>query len=108
MTMAWSSSDRRAQLPSNWQRVVRPRILRRDGYRCTWVDHGHRCTARATEVDHRRRGDDHRDSNLRSLCGPHHAKKSSAEGVAARRTGRPVRQPARRPAEPHPGLKATG
>lgn len=101
MTMTWSSSDRRAQLPSNWQRVIRPRILRRDGHRCTWIDQGQRCTERATEVDHRRRGDDHRDSNLRSLCGPHHATKSSAEGHAARRA-RPSRR--RRPPEAHPGI----
>jgi hypothetical protein len=99
----WEGSHRRAQLPSNWRRDIRPRILQRDGHRCTWLDHGQRCTAEATEVDHIRRGDDHSDDNLRSLCRPHHARKSSAEGRSARTNWQP-RPPHRRPAEPHPGM----
>jgi 5-methylcytosine-specific restriction endonuclease McrA len=96
--MAWLDSDRSARLPDAWPKIRR-RIFRRDGHRCTWIDDGQRCTAEATEVDHIHPGDDHSDHNLRSLCTRHHARKSSAEGHAAR-----YRHPRRRPPDPHPGL----
>lgn len=84
---AWEGSTRRQRLPGNWE-LIKRRIKRRDGYRCTWVDEdGQRCTALATDVDHIVRGDDHSDANLRALCGPHHASKSGQEGNAARRSG---------------------
>lgn len=98
MSGHWAGSNRRARLPKNWP-TIRARILRRDEHRCTWMTNGHRCTAPATDVDHRRPGDDHSDANLRSLCGPHHARKSAAEGGRA-----PHRRLRRRPAEAHPGL----
>jgi 5-methylcytosine-specific restriction protein A len=94
--MTWDTSDRRRRLPANWPQLVR-QVKNRDGHRCTWHDNGQRCIGPADEVDHVLNNDDHRLSNLRSLCKPHHAKKSAAEGVAARRSRR-------RPTEPHPGL----
>lgn len=100
MGSAWQGSDRRRRLPRDWP-LIRRRILERDGYQCTWTDQGKRCPEPATDVDHRHRGDDHSDANLRSLCSWHHARKSGREGNAARR---PVIT-ARRPAERHPGLR---
>lgn len=96
----WRDSARKTRLPPGWA-AIRDRILARDQHRCTWVDHGQRCGAPATDVDHIRPGDDHSDANLRSLCGPHHRAKSSSEGgrASAKRRAKRAREP-----EPHPGL----
>lgn len=91
--MAWErngSSARKLRLPADWP-TRRQRVLRKAGYRCA------ECRGPASEVDHIEPGDDHSESNLRALCKRCHAKKSSAEGVAARR--RCIPDP-----EPHPGL----
>lgn len=102
--MAWSTSNRKATLPDGWDHAIRPRILKRDGYRCTAIriDTERRCNEPATDVDHivpsfEGGGDD--DSNLASLCSHHHKAKSSAEGgraAAARRKAARRRR--------HPGL----
>ncbi len=94
-TPRWSGSDRRARLPADWSRVVVPRILARDPACQLGLDG---CTGQSTEVDHRRRGDDHSDANLQGACRSCHAKKTAAEGHAAqhRRTRTPP---------PHPGLR---
>lgn len=98
MADRWASSNRRARLPKDWPRI-RARILERDGHQCTWIEGRTRCVAVATDVDHIRNNDDHRDSNLQSLCGPHHRIKSSREGVAARHA-----YPRKRSSEQHPGV----
>jgi hypothetical protein len=55
-------------------------------------------------VDHIKPGDDHSESNLRSLCSWHHGKKSGAEGgTAARKNWRRQDRKFRR-TEDHPGL----
>jgi 5-methylcytosine-specific restriction endonuclease McrA len=59
------------------------------------------CEAPANQVDHINPGDDHDYDNLQSLCRWHHARKSSAEGAAARR---PKQRQAREP-EPHPSQR---
>jgi len=98
--MAWESSDRKARLPSDWS-TRRVRVLRRDGYKCQARDSlGVLCGAPANQADHIEPGDDHSLENLRALCRWHHARKSSAEGAAARR---PRPKQARDP-EPHPGM----
>ena len=96
----WVGSTRRRRLPPDWP-AIRSRVLKRDGHACRWVlDGGRLCGAPASDVDHVRRGDDHRDENLRSLCTYHHRRKTGQEGNAAR-----VKRPTiRRPAERHPGL----
>lgn len=94
--MSWDSSDRRARLPPDWQHTIVPRILVRDRHRCQLALPG--CTSTATEVDHRAPGDDHSDQNLQAVCSWCHARKSSAEGNAAR-----PRYNRRRPPERHPG-----
>lgn len=95
----WAGSTRRAELPPDWDTVIRPRILARDGHRCTWTTDYKRCREQASDVDHRGDPHDHSDANLRSLCGWHHDRKSSAEGNAAR-----TRLTMRHPPERHPGL----
>lgn len=101
MPGGWSDSNRRAELPPNWASEIRPRILERDGYRCTAIlrNNGRRCPDKATDVDHVGDRHDHCDENLASLCEWHHDRKSSAEGNAARK-----RISSRRPPERHPGL----
>lgn len=102
--VAWERSDRRQELPPDWP-TTRRRIFHRDGYRCTWRDiYGKRCEEPATDVDHIKRGNDHRDSNLRSLCGWHHDKKSAAEGGQAAAAVRRQHDKKFRRTETHPGL----
>ena len=97
MAGGWEGSDRRARLPANWATEIVPVVL--DGRPCQirW-DEG--CEVVATEVDHIQRGDDHRLSNLQPACTWCHARKSSAEGHAARRYYSAKRRPER-----HPGLR---
>jgi 5-methylcytosine-specific restriction protein A len=88
-------------LGTRW-RSTRTRILTRDGYQCTRVLKGSRCTNTATEVDHihpRSLGGTDDDSNLASLCHAHHAEKTKRESAAARWKHRSTREP-----EPHPGI----
>lgn len=104
MSGGWRGSDRRQRLPDDWPKRRR-RILKRDGYRCTHRDdYGDRCVEPATDVDHIRPGDNHADSNLASLCGYHHRKKSSGEGGAARAIARRVNARKFSRVEDHPGL----
>nr|WP_253208341.1 HNH endonuclease [Streptomyces sp. YPW6] len=100
----WLDSDRKGRLPKDWDRI-RNRVLRRDGHQCTARDqYGKRCDELATDVDHIIAGDDHREANLRALCGWHHQRKSSREGAAAsvkkrRQIGKRFQRN-----EAHPGL----
>lgn len=100
----WQGSDRSSRLPADWAKIRR-RVFKRDGYRCVeTMQDGTRCPEPAEECDHIRRGDDHRDENLRSLCSWHHQRKSSSEGAQAkaaiwRKNNRKFRR-----AETHPGL----
>lgn len=99
--MSWDGSDRRSRLPDDWEEL-RAERLRIDGYRCTWrLPSGKRCPRRATDVDHKiAMSDDHRVSALQSLCAHHHARKSSAEGHAAKAAKKASRL---REPEQHPG-----
>lgn len=100
----WAGSNRREELPPDWEQIRR-RVLRRDNSRCVEVDqYGRRCNASATDVDHIRPGDDHRLSNLRSLCSWHHNRKSGSEGGAAAAANRRRNSQKFRRTETHPGL----
>lgn len=96
MSGGWSSSNRRARLPSNWSRI-RAEILARD---VTCVLCGVRPS---THCDHIvAKADLNGPKDLQGVCGPCHDRKSSAEGNAAQRANpRPGRK---RPDEPHPGV----
>lgn len=99
--MAWSSSDRKSRLPSNWL-ALRRTVLERCGGRCEVLKKdGSRCWDKATEVDHIQRGDDHSLVNLRGICSWHHARKSAQEGVEARRERNAILY---RAPEKHPGI----
>lgn len=92
---------RRSPLPKGWDREIRPRILERDGHRCTvTLADGTRCRSRATDVHHIGSEDDHRDKNLTSVCGWHHKRFTSTKANATRR-----RISQHRESESHPGLK---
>jgi 5-methylcytosine-specific restriction enzyme A len=95
--MAWSSSDRRAHLPRNWQ-VLRLRVFDRDGYLCQIA--GPTCTGLATEVDHINGRDNHGMGNLQAVCHRCHTAKTASESATA---AAEVRQRGKRPTEPHPG-----
>jgi 5-methylcytosine-specific restriction enzyme A len=92
--MAWETSTRRQQLPSDW-RKRRARALRRDTYHCQHPGCPHQDpTGHTLEVDHINGRHDHRLPNLQTLCAEHHKAKTLAER----------QPPRRRPDEPHPGL----
>ncbi len=98
-TRSWRTTP----LPPNWP-AIRRAVLERDNYQCTWrLGNGRPCGAAATDVDHTGRPDDHSPAALRSLCGPHHKRRSSAQGGQGRAAAI-ARKPRRRPAEPHPGI----
>lgn len=102
--MSWSNSTRRERLPADWK-TIRRRILKRDGYMCQHeLPNGTLCLDSATDVDHKRRGDDHRDSNLQSLCYLHHARKSAGEGGQAVQAKRRQNAAKFQRVEGHPGL----
>jgi 5-methylcytosine-specific restriction endonuclease McrA len=98
--MSWSSSNRRQELPKDWELKYRLPVLSAAGWLCQ-ID-GPGCSRAATDVDHIRRGNDHSRSNLRAACKSCHSKKSSAEGVSRRRE---LKQLKKRPAERHPGRR---
>lgn len=98
--MGWETSNRKERLPADWS-TRRVRVLRRDGYKCQARDSlGVKCGDPANQVDHVQHGDDHSLDNLQALCRWHHARKSSAEGLTARKP----RWTKYRDPEPHPGM----
>jgi 5-methylcytosine-specific restriction protein A len=99
--VGWETSTRSTRYPDDWA-LRRLRVLRRDGYRCQARDStGAQCGDPANQCDHIVAGDDHSEDNLQALCRWHHARKSSAEGAAARK---PRAKQAREP-EPHPSFQ---
>lgn len=95
--MTWLTQKRASELPPDWEGIRRD-VLIDARWRCEIENPG--CLWKATEVDHKHRGNDHRRSNLQAACRSCHGKKSSAEGVAQRRVNRARRK---RPPERHPG-----
>lgn len=94
------TSRRHEPLPRGWYKT-RLRILKRDGYRCTWVRQdstGGRCPEKANQVDHVNPLGGEGDDNLTSLCAYHHKIKSSSEG------GRAVHKSQGKQMKKHPGM----
>lgn len=97
---AWAGSTRKQTLPVDWERL-RQACFKRDGYRCTWIDDGMRCTAPATDCDHVGDRNDHSLKNLRSLCSEHHLKRTSKQAYEAKMA---IKKLGRLPEEPQPGV----
>lgn len=99
--MSWSSSSRRASLPSNWNAIAAERQAF-DHYRCQWPgDRGGICGRKSDGgVDHRVHRDNHELWALWSLCKFHHDRKTQQEARAARGPARTKWVPQER----HPGL----
>lgn len=102
----WSGSNRREELPRDWESVIRPRILQRDGFRCQHIrfDTDEKCGRYANQVDHIKGKWNHSDSNLQALCHYHHLQKSGAEGGRASQSARRARQGPTVGARKHPGI----
>lgn len=95
--MSWDTSSRRTQLPPQWARIRRA-VRDRAGGKCEWAVDGEQCRAYGTECDHIGDPHDHRLTNLRWLCQPHHHKRTLIQAYDAKMARR------RRPTEQHPGL----
>ena len=91
-TSGWQArpTDRRATLPGNWK-TLRRQCFERDGWRCVAIrsDTGRRCISPARECDHINDRDDHRLSNLRSLCVWHHNLHTAQQAADARKRKNP-------------------
>lgn len=102
--MAWERSDRREELPTNWDRL-RQETLEADGHRCVWPGRWspQQCGQPATDVDHIHDPLDHRAHNRQSLCHRHHEAKTKREAAKAlREMAAKLKYPV--PAK-HPGLR---
>lgn len=97
----WQGSGRREELPANWPSLRRQALVR-DGYRCQL------CGARASEVDHVKRGNNHDLSNLRSLCYGCHLSKSGREGARQVWANRRIVANSDRSDDVHPGYRKRG
>lgn len=111
----WTTSNRKQQLPSNWQ-TLRVFVLERDKYQCQHLDAntvdidpvtgkqtGEICGRKANQVDHKVPGPDHTTENLQALCEYHHNKKSSSEGGKAKAAKEAALRESQKPK--HPGYK---
>ena len=110
MAGTWvADSNRRKGLPANWAKL-RLAQLKADGYVCQWgslesdrVAPTFRCGRKANQADHY--GEEWEHDKLRSLCQPHHAKRSARQGAAASAKARQERAAARfRKPNRHPGI----
>lgn len=93
--MAWDSSTRAQRLPSDWPRIRRAILARDPVCRSCGVEP-------STEVDHIRRGDDHRPTNLQGLCHACHVAKTAVEAREGLVRYWEIRRRTR-PPEVHPG-----
>lgn len=97
--MPWSTSDRRARLPRNWQQI-RSAVRARAHGACEAEKHDPRCDGIGTDCDHITPGDDHRIESLMWLSGPCHRAKTARETAERNRQIATLK---RRHTEQHPG-----
>ncbi|GHJ59146.1 hypothetical protein NOK12_16640 [Nocardioides sp. OK12] len=95
MSGRWTSSNRRAELPRDWEQR-RQAVKRRASGKCEAEQHVSNCDGIGRECDHHADPHDHTLDNLRWLSTPCHAAKTQREAQAAK----PKRT---RPPEQHPG-----
>ena len=100
--MGWTTSRRRDELPSNWQQLRRQTFTRCGGICEHREPDGQRCTNRATDCDHIKRGNDHSLDNLQGLCSEHHKAKTQREAKQSQRAR--YIEARKRPQEDHPGI----
>lgn len=103
-TPAWQGSDRREELPPNWDELRAEATRRNPEHICHW------CKKPGGEVlDHKNPGSDHSQENLDWI----HGWRSKRDGVSPRNCdgqktsaeGHAARIPLRRPPKKHPGLR---
>lgn len=96
----WRATPR----PVDWHRRV-AKVKARD-VSCRWIlDNDQACgSVDHLEVDHIGDPSDHDLTNLRLLCRSHHRARTARQGAAAAAAWR-AKNPRKRPAEPHPGLR---
>lgn len=101
--MAWSTSQRKTELPANWQ-SLRAQAKARAGGVCERRDTtGTRCTAQGRELHHTGDKHDHRLENLQWICPPHHQEETNRQAKAAQHTKYVAAK--KRTPEPHPGIR---
>jgi len=98
--MAWGTSNRRSQLPRNWQQL-RTAAKTRAGGICEHVTDGARCTTPGRELHHTGDNTDHRLEALEWICTDCH-KRETQKQARASQTAR-YRDARRRTPETHPG-----
>ena len=106
MSGKWASSNRRAELPPDWEQR-RQAIKQRAGGRCEAMsqitgdrkeyDHGTRCTRKGSECDHVGDKMDHGPANLQWLCWLHHRNRTQKQAADARWQKLPPRREERHP-----------
>lgn len=92
--MNWSTSDRHARLPENWDQL-RAECKRRANGRCQYPVHHPDCDGIGTDADHVNQGDDHSIENLQWLSSPCHDRKTRLDNGAGMKLTLPP--------EKHPG-----
>lgn len=99
--MAWDTSNRRHQLPPNWQDLRRQVKARAQGI-CEYIDNEVRCTTPGTECHHTGHNEDHSINKLQWICTEHH-KRETWKQARQSQTERYITA-RKRPPETHPGL----
>ena len=99
VTMVWTSSDRRSDLPKDW-RQRRLKVKERSGGQCEAVNDGVRCQQEGTECHHTGSRTDHRLEKLQWICSPCHKQRTTIDRIEKYSRNRPI--------EPHPGLRGGG
>lgn len=98
--MAWDTSNRRAELPANWQQLRAQAKQRAHGI-CEHITDGARCTRQGRELHHTGDKHDHSLDMLEWICTECHKRETWQQARAAQ-TAKYVTARRREP-EGHPG-----